>query len=230
MIKIVLADDHNIVRKGLRALLSGESEFEVIGEASNGLETLEVAERLQPDILILDLMMPGMNGLEVTSRLTKICPRIRIVILSMHCNEAYIYEALRSGAKAYILKDNTADELITAVRHVRDGLSYFSSSLPSHAIEAYKKKAEVDSLDPLEQLTTREREILQLAIKGRGNAEIASELGISQRTVETHCTNFMHKLGVTNRNQLVQFAVQRGILSSPDRLLINSADIKSRKV
>lgn len=222
MIKIMLADDHHIVRKGLRALLSSEDEFEVIGEASNGLETVEIAERLQPDILILDLMMPGMNGLEVTVRLTKSCPQIRIVILSMHCNEAYIYEALRSGAKAYILKDNTADELITAVRHVRDGLNYLSSSLPVRAIEAYQKKTEIDTLDPLDQLTMREREVLQLAVKGRGNADIASELGISQRTVETHCTNFMHKLGVSNRHQLVQLAIQRGIIPSNDMLIESS--------
>ncbi len=136
----MLAEDHHIVRKGLRALLSIEKDFQVIGEASNGLEALELAKSLQPDILILDLMMPEMNGLEVTARLTEVCPRIRIIILSMQCNEGYVYEAFRLGAKAYILKDNTPDELITAVRQVKSGSCYISSSLQVGSIANLQSK------------------------------------------------------------------------------------------
>ena len=222
MIKIMLADDHHVVRKGLRALLNSERDFEVIGEASNGLETVELAKSLQPDVLILDLMMPGMNGLEVAVQLTKVCPQIRIIMLSMHCSEAYVYEALRSGAKAYVLKENTADELIAAIRQVRAGFCYLSPSLEVRSIQAYKKKTDTDTFDPLEQLTAREKEIVHLAIKGWSNADIASKLGISQRTVETHCTNFMHKLSVSNRSQLIQLAIQYGIVSANNILMENS--------
>lgn len=224
MIRIMLADDHSIVRKGLRALLSSESDLEIIGEASNGIETLQIANQLQPDILILDLMMPGMNGLEVTARLVRNNPLIRIIILSMHNNEAYISEALRSGAKAYIIKDDTADELIKAIRKVRDGSIYLSSSLPLMAIEAYQEKSKINIFDSIEQLSRREHEIMQLAIKGCSNFDIASKLGISQRTVETHCANFMRKLGVSNRSQLIQFALQRGMISRVDQLSNNQAN------
>jgi len=135
MTRIVLADDHHIIRKGLRTLLSSEIDFEIIGEASDGLRTVEVAEHLQPDVLILDLMMPGLNGLKVTARLAKTCPNTRIIILSMHSNEAYICEALKSGAKAYVLKDNTVDELITAIRQVNAGFCYLSSKVPEKTLQ-----------------------------------------------------------------------------------------------
>lgn len=129
MIKIMMADDHYIVRKGLRTLLGSTGDFVVVSEASDGFEAVKLAEELKPDVLILDLMMPGMSGFEVAHRLTKVCPQIRIVILSMHCNEAYVYEAFRSGARAYVLKDNIPDELITAIRQVNRGSLYLSSSL-----------------------------------------------------------------------------------------------------
>jgi two-component system, NarL family, response regulator NreC len=216
MIKIVLADDHQIVRKGLKALLGSESDFEIIGEASDGFETMEIVERLRPDIVVLDLLMPGMNGLEVTVQLAKNYPATGVVILSMHSNEAYIYEAVRSGARAYVLKDNTADELITAIRDVSAGRYYLGSSLPEQSFQAYKQRFEAKKSDPIEQLTPREQEILQLAIRGRSNSEIAAKLSISQRTVETHRTSLMRKLGVSNRNQLVHLALQRGIISAKE--------------
>jgi DNA-binding NarL/FixJ family response regulator len=129
VIKILLADDYYIVRKVLRSLLESEKDFEIVGEAANGLETVELGRSLQPDILLLDLMMPGINGLEVISRLARICPQIRIIIISMHSNEAYVNEAFRRGAKAYVLKEAAADELVTAVRRVKDGAIFVSSSL-----------------------------------------------------------------------------------------------------
>jgi len=212
VINIVLADDHQVVRKGLKALLSAEADFSVVGEAGDGLETVQLVERLKPDILVLDLMMSGINGLEVTRQLNKKGVKTGIVILSMHNNEAYVLEALRSGAKAYILKDSPPDELTRAIREVSSGRRYLSSPLTERAIAAYTQKAEVKLIDPYEQLTTREREILQLAAQGCTNSEIASRLYISPRTVETHRTNLMRKLGLHNHTQLIQFAIQHGII------------------
>ncbi len=139
MISIVLADDHHIVRKGLRSLLNGEIDFEVVGEAASGVEAVNIVESLKPDILVLDLMMPGLNGLGVTARLAVSCPDTGIIILSMHSNEAYIYQALCSGAKAYILKENTADELITAIRQVSKGNRYLGSAVPERILEECQK-------------------------------------------------------------------------------------------
>jgi two-component system response regulator NreC len=212
MIKIVLADDHQVVRKGLKALLSAEQDFSIIGEAGDGLETVKLVEQLQPDILILDLMMSGINGLEVTRQLNKKCPKTGIVILSMHSNEAYVLEALRSGAKAYILKESPPEELVRAIHDVAAGRRYLSSPLSDRAIEAYTQRTEVKPIDPYDQLTTREREILQLTAQGSTNNEIGSRLFISPRTVETHRTNLMRKLDLHSHTQLIQFAIQHGII------------------
>ena len=212
MIKIILADDHQVVRKGLKALLSAEPDLEVIGEAGDGLETVKLVEQLIPDILVLDLMMAGINGLEVTRQLNKKHPGIGIVILSMHSNEAYVLEALRSGARAYILKESPPEELIRAIKDVYSGRRYLSAPLSERAIEAYTQRTEVNPIDPYDQLTTREREILQLAAQGISNTEISTRLFISPRTVETHRTNLMRKLNIHNHTQLIQFAVQHGII------------------
>jgi two-component system response regulator NreC len=179
MISIVVADDHSIVRNGLKALLNHEVNFKIIGEAANGLEAVEITERLKPDIAILDIMMPEISGLEVTARLKKSCPRTGIIILSMYSHEAYIYEALRSGAKAYILKDNTADELKTAIMEVHAGRCYFGPSLPEPVLNAIRKKLDKDLFDPLGTLSPRERQIMQLEVQGKSNTEIAGQLGIS---------------------------------------------------
>ncbi len=212
MVTIILADDHHIVRKGLQAILSGESDFKIVGEASDGLETVEKVQQLQPDILVLDIMMGGINGLEVTRQLAKKCPKTGVVILSMHSNEAYVLEALRSGARAYILKDNTTEDLVRAIREVAAGRRYLSAPLSERAIEAYTQKTESGSQDPYDHLTTREREILQLASQGWSNSEIAERLFISPRTVETHRANLMHKLGIKSNSELLQFAMLRGII------------------
>jgi len=212
MINIILADDHQVVRKGLKALLASEPEFSVIGEANDGLEALQLAERVQPDVLVLDLMMAGINGLEVTRQLSKKFPKIAIVILSMHSNEAYVQESLRSGAKAYILKESPPEELIHAVKEVHAGRRYLSNPLTERAINAYTNNAEAKKVDPYDQLTTREREVLQLTAQGLTNTEISARLFISPRTVETHRTNLMRKLELHNHAQLIQFAIQRDII------------------
>jgi RNA polymerase sigma factor (sigma-70 family) len=216
MISIVLADDHHIVRKGLSVLLRCEADFQIVGEAADGIKAVELIDELKPDVAVLDLMMPGLNGLEVTSQVAKTACKTGIVILSMLSNEAYIREALRAGAKAYVLKDNSSEELITAVREVSSGRTYLGSSLPEEATSKYKSTASM--IDPLQQLTARENEIMRLAVGGKSNSEIAAILGISQRTVETHCTTLMRKLGVENRHGLVHFAIQKGIISSSEIL------------
>jgi two-component system, NarL family, response regulator NreC len=213
LISIFLADDHQIVRKGIKAILSTESDFKIIGEAGDGIETVKLVEELKPDILILDLMMGGINGLEVTRQLTKKLPQTGIVVLSMHSNEAYVLEALRSGAKAYILKDNTTDDLVHAIREVAAGRRYLSSPLSDRAITAYTQKSDtVDPADPYGQLTTREREVLQMAAQGLNNTDIAARLVISPRTIETHRANLMHKLGIRSQGELIQYAIVRGII------------------
>jgi two-component system response regulator NreC len=213
LINILLADDHEVVRKGLKALLSAEPDFNILGEAGDGIDTLELVSKLQPDVLVLDLMMPGMNGLEVTRRLSKKNPEVGIIILSMHSNEAYVLEALRSGAKAYVLKESPPEELILGIREVVAGHQYLSSPLSEKSIDSYTQKAEILNNEPFSSLTAREREILLLIAQGRSNSEIADELSISARTVETHRTNLMHELGLHNHAQLMQFAIRKGIMT-----------------
>ena len=209
---IVLADDHNVVRHGLRALLEAEPDFRVIGEASDGLETAQMVERLKPDVLVVDLMMTGINGLEVTRQVSKRSPGTNVVVLSMYGNEGYVLEALRAGAKAYVLKESTAEELVRAVREAAMGNHYLGPPLSERAIEAYTQKTESAVLDPYDTLTTREREVLHLVAQGCANAEIASRLFISRRTVEIHRANMMRKLSLHSQTQLVRYAIQRGIL------------------
>lgn len=212
MIRIILADDHQVVRKGFKALLSLEPDMEIVGEAGDGLDTIKLVEQLHPDILVLDLMMAGITGLEVIRQLSKKNSKIGTVILSMHSNEAYVLEALRSGAKAYILKESPPEELVKAIREVNAGRRYLSAPLSERAIAAYTQKTEVKTVEPYDQLTTREREILQLAAQGHTNNEIASRLYISPRTVETHRTNLMRKLSLHNHSQLIQFAILHGLI------------------
>jgi DNA-binding NarL/FixJ family response regulator len=194
MIRIILADDHKVVRTGLQALLRSEADLDVIGQCGDGLEAIKLADELLPDVMVVDVIMGGVSGLEVTRQVHKKYPQIGIVILSMHNNEGYVLEALRSGAKAYVLKDSGPEELIKAIREVHAGRRYLSTSLSERAIDVYLHQSEMGSATPLNQLTTREREILQLTAQGYTNARIAEVLYISRRTVETHRANLMQKL------------------------------------
>lgn len=212
MTTIVLADDHHLVRQGLRALLEAQPDFRIIGEAGDGLETARLVERLRPDVLVLDLMMPGLRGLEVAGQISRRSPKTRVVMLSMYGNEAYVLEALRNGAAGYVLKNAHATELVQAVREVASGRSYLSPPLSRRAIEAYIKKAKGVPLDLYETLTTREKEVLHLAAEGHSNPEIGKRLFISPRTVEIHRANVMRKLGVRTQTDLIRYALQRGIL------------------
>lgn len=211
-IRIVLADDHHVVREGLRALLETEPDFSIVGEAADGLATVDLVERLKPDVLVTDLMMPALSGLEVARQVALRSPTTRVVILSMYANEPYVLEALRNGAAGYVLKDSTGADLVRAVRQVLTGDRYLSPPLSARAIEAYVQKAEAGSLDIYETLTTREREILHLAAQGCSNAEVATRLSISPRTAETHRANMMRKLGLRTQADLIRYALRRGIL------------------
>ncbi len=212
MVRIVLADDHWVVRQGLRVLMGEEKDFQIIGEATDGLEATRLVEQLKPDVLILDLKMSGVDGIEVARQVHKHSPQTKIVMLSMYGNENYVIEALRAGAKAYVLKEAAAEELVHAVRESLLGHRFLGSPLSEHAIGAYLQRAQSAVRDPYDTLTKREREVLHLAVEGYTNADIASRLFISRRTVEIHRANMMKKLGLrTQHIQLVQYAVQRGI-------------------
>ena len=208
----MLADDHPVVRQGLRALLEAEQDFTIVGEAADGLEVAGLVERLRPNVLVLDLMLPGLGGIEVTRQICHRFPQTRVVILSMYANEAYVLEALRNGAAGYVIKEASAAQLVQAVREVSAGRRYLSPPLSENAIEAYIQKAQATPLDLYETLTTREREVLHLAATGNSNIEIADRLGISSRTAETHRANLMRKLGLHSQTELIRYAMRRGIL------------------
>jgi two-component system response regulator NreC len=212
VVSILIADDHAVVRLGLRLLLEAESDFAVVGEVGDGLEALLQVERLRPDVLILDLVMPGLNGVEVIRQVRKRAPKTRVVVLSMHANEAYVVEALRKGASAYVLKGSAGGEVLDAVRAALNGQQFLSPPLSGRAINAYVEKAKRSAADIYDTLTRREREVLQLGAQGRTNAEIAERLCISRRTVETHRGKAFQKLGLRNQTDLVRYALRRGIV------------------
>ena len=213
MTTILLADDHQIVRQGMRALLEAEQGLTVVGEAADGLKAVELAERLKPAIAILDMMMPHLNGIEATRQMRSRAPQTRVIILSMHANEAYVLESLRNGAAAYVLKDASSADLLQAIQEVVAGRRYLSAPLSERAIEAYVHRISDAALDPYESLTSREREVLQLAAEGFGNGEIAARLQISPRTAEVHRANLLRKLNLHSQTELIRFAIKRGILS-----------------
>jgi two-component system response regulator NreC len=208
-ITILLADDHVVVRQGLTYLLSAQPDFQVVGEVGDGLAAIEAVDRLRPQVVLLDLMMPGMNGLEVTR---KIHQKVRVVVLSMHNNEAYVSEALRNGAFGYVLKDATAEELVCAVRTVAGGKLYLSRPFSEKSIEAFLKRTTTAALDPMDTLTGRERQVLQYTAQGLSAPDIAERLVISPRTVEVHRASVMRKLGLKSQAEVIRFAITRGIV------------------
>ena len=214
MTTVVLADDHAIVRHGLRALLEMEPGIKLVGEAEDGLETVRLVEQLSPDVLIVDLMMPGLGGLEVTRQVRRSSPQTRVVILSMHANEAYVLEALRNGALGSVLKGSQVVDLVQATRAVAAGRRYLSAPLSERAIDVYVQKSEASILDNYDTLTYRERQVLHLIAEGHTNAEVASRLFISPRTAETHRANVMRKLNLQNHTDVIRYAIRRGIISA----------------
>jgi DNA-binding NarL/FixJ family response regulator len=210
-IRVLIADDHTIVRTGIRHVLESDNGFEVVGEAATGTEAVALAASLRPDVVVLDISMPGESGLQVAARLRDGSPDRRIVILSMHDNAEYVLESVRAGADGYLLKDAAATDLRSAIRSVCRGESYFSPPVASRLREALRAEQEAKA-GGLEQLTAREREVLQGVARGRTNKEIAAELGISHRTVETHRESLMRKLQIRTVAELTRFALEAGII------------------
>lgn len=215
-VTILLADDHPFVRRGVRNLLEAEVDFSVVGEAEDGLQVVQLAEKLKPDILIVDIMMPNLNGLEVLKQVGHRSPHTRKIVLSMHSADPYVVEAFRSGACGYILKDGAPDELINAIRHVLLDNNYLSPKLPERLIAALTESTGNIEQDKYETLTNREREIFQMTAEGRTSQEIGDRLMISPRTVEVHRSNLTNKLGIKNHVDLIRIAIKRGILPIDD--------------
>jgi two-component system, NarL family, response regulator NreC len=212
MITVVLADDHPMVRHGLRKVLEVDAEFQVVGEAGDGRETIRLVETLEPDLLVLDLVMPRIGGLEVIRRIRQRQRPTRIVVFSMHTSEAYVLEAMRSGANGYVVKEAGVKVIVQAMRRVAAGHRYLCPPLSESGIAAYVEKVGAAPIDPLASLTARERQVLRLAAEGRSSGEIATLLEISPRTAETHRANLMGKLGLHSQTELVRFALRHGIL------------------
>jgi DNA-binding NarL/FixJ family response regulator len=212
-IRVLLADDHTLVRAGLRGLLQGISGVEVVGEAEDGHEALRMSGELHPDVALVDIGMPGLNGLDAAVQLMRADPRIRVLILSMHTAEEYVLRALRAGCAGYLLKRSAVSELEVAVRAVARGETYLSPTVSKQVVDEYVGRTG-GSADPLEALTPRQREILQMVAEGHTSKEIAERLRLSFKTVEAHRAQIMERLGVDDVTALVRFALRVGLISS----------------
>ncbi len=213
-LSIVLADDHTILREGLRALLTADSSFEIVGEARDGREAVRCIEKLGPDLLLMDLSMPRMSGMDAIREIKKRYPETKIIALTVHKTEEYLLTTLQAGADAYVLKDATHDELIMAIKNVMGGKSYLSPGVSEKVIEGYLEGKEITrSRSSWETLSQREREVLKLIAEGYKNKEIAEDLCISLKTVEKHRANLMKKLDLHNAATLTVYAVERGLVN-----------------
>jgi DNA-binding NarL/FixJ family response regulator len=214
MLRVLLADDHALVRRGMRALLETEPNVRVVGEASEGLEALRLCQDLKPDLLILDIGMPKLNGIDVASRALSVHPSARVIMLSMHADESYVLRSLASGAKAYLLKDGTDEDLLPAVRAVAAGKCFFSPAISSVLAEDYVRQLRERGLDDsYHLLTAREKEVLQLLAAGHSNKDVANLLGVGVSTVETHRANLMQKLSLHNTAEIVLYAVRKRLIA-----------------
>ena len=213
-IRILLADDHNIMRRGLRLLLERQPGFEVVGEAADGRQAVERAEAAKPDVVVLDIAMPNMSGIEAAQRISASLPQTAIVILSMHSDEGYVLRALKAGAKGYVLKDSAENDLIEAIKAVSEGKAFFSPEISKILVEDYvREMRKRGAEDSYELLTPREREILQMLAGGKSNKDIATVLNLSLYTVETHRRNLQDKLNLHSLAELILYAVRKGIIS-----------------
>ncbi len=212
-VRIVLADDHTIMRNGLRLVLERQPDLTIAGEASNGREALEVVDKVVPDLVIMDIAMPLLNGIEAAKRITGEHPKIAVLILSMHSDEAYILKALKAGARGYLLKDSAEADLIQAVRAVHTGKAFFSPAVSKVLADDYLRQVSQRGVeDPYDLLTARERELLQLVAELKPTKDIAAILGVSPHTVDTHRGNLMQKLNVHSIPELILYAVRKGII------------------
>jgi len=209
MVTIILADDHPLMREGVRILLE-RAEFQIVGEAANGLEAVRLAKKHQPDIAVLDLAMPVMNGITAAGQIREVSPRTKAVLLSMHTEEHHVLQALRTGVKACVTKTQAAEHLITAIREVVAGGVYLSPSVSGAVVQAYLTRSEV----PFDPLTDRERQVLQLVAEGNTTKEIALIIGVAAKTAETHRGKVMEKLDIHSTAGLVRYAIRRGLVQA----------------
>ena len=213
-IRILLVDDHNVMRRGLRLLLESQPEFSVVGEASDGRQAVERAVATRPDVVVLDLAMPNLSGIEAAQRIVAQLPQVAIVVLSMHSDEGYVLRALKAGAKGYLLKDSAEGDLIGAIKAVQQGKTFFSPEISQMLVEDYVREIKTKGIeDSYELLTSREREILQLLAEGKSNKEIAGALNLSPYTVETHRRNLQEKLNLHSFAELILYAVRKRVIS-----------------
>ena len=213
-IRILLADDHTVIRKGLRLLLETQPGFQVVAEAADGRETVGMAEAHRPDVVVLDVAMPTLNGIEAARQIAAKLPHVAIVFLSMHSDEGYVLKALKAGARAYLLKDSAENDLINAIRSVHEGKAFFSPAISKMMVEEYvRQMQEREVEDSYDLLTTREREVLQLLAEGTTNKEVANILNLSLYTVETHRGNILQKLNLHSGAELILYAVRKGVIA-----------------
>ena len=207
-IHILLADDHAVVRQGFKMILAAQPDMEIVGEAGNGREALDLASQLQPDVIVMDVAMPELNGIEATRRVADVSPRSRVLALSMHKDSVYVREILRAGARGYLLKDSIASDLLAAVRAIARGEGYLSPGVSDAVLNDYRQHV----TDPIDLLTSREREVLQMIAEGKTNKDIANILKLSVYTVDAHRGHIMEKLNLHSGNELVRFAVRYGLV------------------
>jgi DNA-binding NarL/FixJ family response regulator len=211
-IRVLLADDHRILRDGIRALFDDQSDIEVVGEAEDGLKTVKMVAQLRPDVVVMDIAMPLLNGLEATRQIQRDHPRVKVLILTMHENEEYIRQVLAAGALGYVLKDAAARDLLGAIRAVYQGEAVLSPAITRLVIEDYLRWGDIRAEDTTDGLTPREREILQLIAEGYTNKEMAEILSLSVKTIQSHRTNLMSKLDLHDRGELIKYAIQKKII------------------
>ncbi len=211
-ITVFLADDHAVVRDGLRVLLEAQSDITVIGDAADGREAVSRVARLRPDVVVIDVAMPELNGIEAAREIGEVCPSTQIIILSMHSTTEHIFRALQAGACGYLLKESAGIEVVNAVRAVHAGHRYLSQKISDKLVDDYvRQRQAAEAKSPLGRLSPREREVLQLVVEGKTSAEIADVLSLSVKTVETYRSRLMHKLGISDLPALVKFAIQHGL-------------------
>lgn len=216
MLRILLADDHKIVRDGLRALLDAQPGFRVVGEAEDGRTAVEMTLELHPDVVVMDIGMPGLNGIDATGRVTLERSDTKVIALSMHADRRFVAEMLRAGASGYLVKDSAFEELVGAIRAVTEGRVYLSQGIAGVVVQDYVRRLGASpeaEVSPISKLSPREREVLQLAAEGKSTKEIANDLGLSVKTVETHRRQIMDKLGTYNLAGLIRIAIREGLTS-----------------
>jgi len=212
-ITVFLADDHAVVRDGLRSLLDAQPDIKVIGDAADGREAVRLVKQLYPNVVVMDIAMPELNGIEASREIHEACPSTQIIILSMYSTTEHIARALQAGARGYLLKESAGSEVVDAIRSVQDNQHYLSQKILDKLLDVYgNQRYAVEAQGPLERLSPREREVLQLVVEGKSNADIADILSLSIKTVETYRSRLMHKLDITNIPGLVKFAIQHGLI------------------